>query len=367
MILLRFCLFLVLFLDFGWIRLVEAQEKGTDFTLQASLLPVKGGFRMDDNVFGPISSNVETDFITSAELGGQVNAIWEDWKAELRYVGGVDSYMTYDVLDNFRNDANLSVELTTGNFAFYAEQEIFVTSSHTDDYNYAEDGFLIGTQWYPIRPLNLDVKYKRLSRQYGNQTDPAVWSQNFVDNSVAIEAHLETNDHLTLGAEGNYTNREFNRFAVIQAPGIPPSYPDSKDLQTDQNYGLLLSAQLYIDSILQNFTVQHQRTDSNSYGFSNTVDSFSWAAVVRPVKNFYLELFVRLYQKTYDETPLYNSDLQVGFTDEDSQDLLSAKVNWEFAPTWSSSISYNRMKNESTHPGEYYLKDVETFQVEKKF
>jgi len=272
--------------------------------------------------------------------------------------------MTYDVLDNFRNDVNLFVEFNPGNFSFYAEQEIFITSSHTNDYNYAEDGFLFGTQWYPIHPLNLEMKYKRLSRQYGNEIDPSVWSQNFVDNSVAVDTHWETNNHLIFGAEGIYTNREFNRLAVIQPP---PNYLLGSGLQMDQSYGILLSAQLYIDSILQNFTIQHKRTDSDSYGFSNTADSFSWAAVVRPVNNFYLELFVRIYQKTYDETPLNIPDLHVGFTDEDSQDLMSVKVNWEFAPTWSGGLSYNRMKNESTQPGEYYLKDVESFQIGKKF
>jgi hypothetical protein len=253
-----------------------------------------------------------------------------------------------------------------GTAVIYLEKELFLGSSHYDDFDYTEDGLLAGIQWNPTNQLNLDMKYKNLSREYGSQ-DPTVRTQNFNDNSVALGAHMEMNDRLTLGLEGNYTDREFNRYAVVQDPDSPGNYDSASYLQTDQSYGLLLSARVYVESILQNFTVQHERTDSNSYGFSNTVDSFSWAAVVRPAKNFYIQLFVRLYEKTYDQTPLVNADLQVGFTDEDSQDLLSVKGTWEFEPLWSAGFSYSRMKTESTQPGEYYIKNVEALQVERKF
>jgi hypothetical protein len=76
---------------------------------------------------------------------------------------------------------------------------------------------------------------------------------------------------------------------------------------------------------------------------------------------------MRLYQKVYDQTPLVNQDLQVGFADEDSQDLISVKTTWEFAPLWSAGLTYSRMKTESTQPGEYYIKNVEAFQIERKF
>jgi hypothetical protein len=246
------------------------------------------------------------------------------------------------------------------------EKELFLRSSHADDYDYNEDGWFAGVQWNPVYPLNLELKYKYLSREYGSQED-TVRSQNFVDNSVGLGARMEMDDRWTLGLEGNYTNREFNRHAVEQVPGAPGTYEDADNLQTDQSYGLLLSARIYVESILQNITVQRQRTDSNSYGFSNTVDSLSWAAVVRPAKNFFLQLFVRLYEKTYDQAPLVNPDLQVGFTDEDSQDLMSVKTTWEFAPLWSAGFTYSRMRTESTQPDEFYIKNVEALQIERKF
>jgi hypothetical protein len=363
--------FRILFIKFivlGFSLLVRpafAQETNTNFELQGSLLPIKSGVRVDDNVFRNVLTNsMDLDQITSLDFGGKVNAQWGDWRGELRYEGGGDTYLTYDILDNLRNDGVASIDFATGNLALYLEKELFVRDSHYDDFDYAEDGLLVGVQMSPTSPLNLEVKYKNLSREYGNQSDTEVWAQNFIDNSAALSARMEINERVTLGLEGDYTNREFNRSAIVQVNSEPAT---ASYLQTDQSYGFLLSAQVYIESILQNFSIQHVRTDSNSYGFSNTVDSLSWAAVIRPSKNFYVQLFMRLYQKVYDQTPLVNQDLQVGFADEDSQDLISVKTTWEFAPLWSAGLTYSRMKTESTQPGEYYIKNVEAFQIERKF
>lgn len=353
----------------AWLAVLPAlaQETNNDFAIQGNLMPVKIGARLDDNVFrSTLATGVVMDQITSLDFGGKVNATWGDWGGELRYDVGGDSYSTYDILDNLLNDGVASLDFVSGNMTVYLEGELFLRSSHSDYFNYEEDSALAGMQWSPDNQLNMDLKYKFIQRQYGNQS-PDVWSQNFNDNSVALEAHRVMDDRLTLGIEGNYTNREFNRYAVVQDSDLPGTYEDAGYLQTDQSYGLLLSARVYAESILQNFTVQHERTDSNSFGFSNTVDSFSWAAVVRPAKNFYVQLFVRLYEKTYDQTPLVNPDLQVGFTDEDSQDLLSVKGTWEFESLWSAGFSYSRMKTESTQPGEYYIKNVEALQIERKF
>ncbi len=344
-----------------------AQQTYQEFTIQGSLIPLESGTRLDDNVFREISaSDAKMDEIISLDFGGKVEASWDNWRGELTYEGGGDSYLTYDILDNIRNDGVVSLNFTLGNLSFYSEKEIFLRNSHYDDFDYTEDGFLAGIQWNPTNPLNVELKYKNLSRVYGSQEDP-VRTQNFTDNSVDLNGHMEMDDRWTLGLEGNYTDREFNRSAVVELQGFPSNYVDATYLQDDQSYGLVLSAQVYIESILQNLSIQHERTDSNSYGFSNTVDSFSWAAVVKPTKNFYLQLFVRLYEKTYDQIPLINPDLNVGFADEDSQDLLSVKTTWEFEPLWSAGFTYSRMKTESTQLGEYYIKNVEALQVEKKF
>jgi hypothetical protein len=353
----------------AWLAVLPAlaQETNHDFSIQGSLTPLKIGSRLDDNVFrSTMATDLELDEITSVEFGGKVEAGWRDWKGELRYEGIGDAYLTYDILDNLRNDCVASLNLTLGNTAIYLEKELFLRNSHYDDFDYTEDGLLAGIQWNPTNPLNLEMKYKNLSREYGSQ-DPTVRTQNFVDNSGALSASAEINERVTVSLEGDYTNREFNRNAILQVPGVPGEYQDAGFLQTDQSYGFLVSAQLYIQSILQNFSIQHQRTDSNSYGFSNSVDSLSWAAVIRPSKNFYLQLFARLYEKVYDQTPIPNPDLRVGFTDEDSQDLISAKSTWEFEPLWSAGFSFSRMKTESNQPGEYYIKNVEALQIERKF
>jgi len=353
----------------AWLAVISAtaQEMNPGLNIQGSLTPVKAGVRLDDNVFrSTLTTGLVLDQISSLDFGGKVEATWGDWRGGLQYFGGGDSYLTCDILDNLRNDGVASIDFVSGNLALYLEKEIFFRNSHSNDFDYTEDGLLVGAQWSLSSLLNLEFKYKNLSREYGSQED-TVRTQNFVDNSAVLGIREEINNRVTLGLEGDYTNREFNRNAVIPIQGLPGTFEDAGYLQTDQSYGFLLSAQIYIESILQNLSIQHQRTDSNSYGFSNLVDSLSWAAVIRPSKNFFIQLFARLYEKTYDQTPLAIPDLRVGFTDEDSQDLISVKTTWEVSPLWSAGFTVSRMKTESTQPGEYYIKNVEALQMERKF
>ena len=155
-----------------------------------------------------------------------------------------------------------------------------------------------------------------------------------------------------------------SRYAVASNNGVLVSLPD---LQTDDTWTLLLNAHIYFASVLQDISVEGQRTDSNGYGFSNWVESVSWAGVIRPSSSFYLQLFFRLYFKQYDLDPLKLPDLQLGFIDEDSQDLLSAKANWEFAPQWVGSLSLSRIRSESDQPGAYYIKNMASFQIRRSF
>ena len=138
-------------------------------------------------------------------------------------------------------------------------------------------------------------------------------------------------------------------------------------IQTDETWSVLLNAHLYFENILQDVNVEQERTNSNSYGFSNTVQSVSWAAVVRPSPSIYLQLLFRLFSKTYDVQPLINSDLHIGFIDEDSQDLLSLKATWDWAPQWSASLGGSRFRNEYIQPGQYYIEDLLTATVQRNF
>jgi hypothetical protein len=80
-----------------------------------------------------------------------------------------------------------------------------------------------------------------------------------------------------------------------------------------------------------------------------------------------LQLLFRLYLKTYDQTPPTNQDLQLGFIDEDSQDLLAVKANWDMGSGWVGSLGVSRIRSESDQPGAYYVKDIISTQIRKSF
>jgi hypothetical protein len=194
--------------------------------------------------------------------------------------------------------------------------------------------------------------------------DPSVWSKNFVDQSGSLSVQREIDDRFSLKLLGSYTNREFNRYAVADNGG---AFSSVANLQNDNTWKVLLNAHVYFASILQDINVEGQRTDSNSYGFSNWVESFSWAGVVRPMSGFYLQLFFRLYLKYYDQSPLNLPDLQLGFIDEDSQDLLAVKANWDLDSNWVGSLGVSRIRSESDQPNAYYIKDIISAQMRRSF
>jgi hypothetical protein len=186
-----------------------------------------------------------------------------------------------------------------------------------------------------------------------------------MDQAVNLAFQREVNDQVSFKVEGGYNARRFNRTVVMVNGPVTTILPD---LQVDQTWFLRASGHLYIESVLQDFRFEHQRTDSNSYGFSNSVDSISWAAVLKPGSSFYLQLFFRLYSKVYDSPPILgNPDLQIGYVDEDSQDLLAIKTTWEWASQWSLNVGISRLRTESTQPSLFYIKDIFSIEVQKDF
>jgi hypothetical protein len=187
-----------------------------------------------------------------------------------------------------------------------------------------------------------------------------------LDQSIDLSLQREINEQISIKVEGGYNVRQFNR-TVVLVNGPVTLYP-TVPLQDDNTWFIKMSGHLYIESVLQDFQLEHQRTDSNSYGFSNTVDSISWAAVLKPASSLYLQLYFRLYSKIYDSPPILgNPDLQIGYVDEDSQDLLAIKTSWEWAPQWSLNVGISRLRTESTQPSLFYIKDVLSVELQKDF
>ena len=358
----RFLFWILLAFSF---RAGSAQEDLAPSTFQATagLEPVEFGFRYDDNVYRSVLPNGRfEDEIYLLNLGGNLGVKYDVFKGNFNYQLGADQYQLYSSLNNLKNDFDLFLSANPGQFSFYFKREYYFRNSQDFNFNYMDDDYLFGALWAPAGTWNYEAQYKNYARQYYDN-DPSVRSRNFIDQGVKVSVQKEMDDKLSLKLQGDFNNRQFWRY-IIESDGITPS---GSVTQNDQTWTLLLNAHLYFENVLQDINFEAQRTNSNSYGFSNYVESVSWAGVVRPVSSLYLQLFFRLYFKNYDLTPLVNPDLQVGFVDEDSQDLLSIRTTWEWSPQWTASLGASRVRNESTQPGEYYFKNILSAQIKRSF
>jgi hypothetical protein len=332
--------------------------------IKASLDPVVAGIRYDDNVYRSVMAlGKDQDGIGMASFGGLLSGKHDLFKGNLGYHFSNDQYFINTVLNNYTNDFDLFLAATPGDLSLYFKKEYFIRNSHFSIFNYFDDQSWAGLRVDGPDSWDFDLQYKNSARQYYDLT-PAIWSRNFVDQSGSFTVQREMDERLSMKFKGSYNNRQFNRYAVDYQGGILVSQPW---LQSEDTWTFLLNAHLYFASILQDINLEGQRTDSNSYGFSNSVQSVSWVGVIRPAPSLYFQLFFRFYFKTYDKDPLTLPDLQLGFIDEESQDILSAKANWEFAPSWMGSLNLSRIRSESDQPGAYYIKNLISLQIRRSF
>ena len=333
----------------------------------AHFIPFELGTRFDDNVSMSVSEIGRLSDDVYSFHGGGVAQIREGWLiGNLEYQLGSDLYQFYSQFNNFKNDFDLNLSAQWGSFFPFYKNESFIRSSSYPDFDYFDEGNFWGIQWLPGDSWTSELRYKILSRQYFNQTNSFI-SRDFVDNGIFASLQKEWSESFILKMEGGYNNRQFNRHAVSfpSGSGLPNNLAA---LQNDGTWSLDLEAHLYFANILQDVHIDAERTNSNSYGFSNSVESASWAGVLSPISNFYLQLFFRIYVKNYDFNPLIgNPDLQLGYVDEDGQDLLSAKGTWDWDPHWSGSLGLSRLHTESTQPGEYYIKNIFSVEINHDF
>ena len=334
------------------------------FQIAAIPEPFVVGLRYDDNASRAVSLvDRLPDEIYSLNIGGEVSPSYDIFKSDLEYHLGADQYQLYSDFNNLINDFNLSISVEPSEWSFSYKKEFYLRTSEDSDFNYFDDNNSFTIQWAPSGPREYETDYKYYSREYFDPSDP-YQSRNFVDQEILLGVQQDINEKFSLKLVGSYNSRQFGRKAV---GGNFPNYFDLPYIQDDETWSGILNAHIYFDSILQDINFEHQRTNSNSYGFSNTVESISWAAVIRPASSLYLQLFFRLYSKSYDVAPLVNPYLQIGYVDEDSQDLLSIKGSWEWTPQWVANLSLSRLRDESTQPGEFYTKDILSLEVQRKF
>ncbi|HVM32626.1 MAG TPA: hypothetical protein VMU88_05795 [bacterium] len=321
--------------------------------------------RYDDNVFrlvseqGRLSDAVEA---LSGGLGAQTRFDGFDLGAD--YSLNADLYRFYSQLNNFTHDFHLDFSKEAGAFRLSYTNDTFIRSSGYYEFDYFDEASLLSLVYSPEPGWSLEGDGEILAREYYADADYVV-SRNFTDDGLALSVQRVWSSAFSAKLGVKYDDRQFNRYAVVVPPSggpVPAAF-----LQNDDTWMVDLGVHAYFLKVLQDIHVSAARTNSNSYGFSNAVESVSWAGVLSPAKDFYLELFFRLYEKDYDFQPLGAPDLQMGFTNDDGQDLLAVKGTLEWAPGWRGSLSVSRMKNESTQPGAYYIKDVVSAQILKQF
>jgi hypothetical protein len=339
-----------------------AQARGQ---VQVEVEPLGLETRYDSNVFRLVSEEGRlSDEIDSLSAGVDARATTGPFKAHADYSLNADTYQFYSQLNNFTHDLNFDLLAEEGNLSAHYTNDSFFRSSGDYEFDYFDEANLLGLDYSPEPTWNLEAGYEILTREYYNDAD-YVASRNFTDNGVALSAQKTWSESFGAKFEMKWNDRQFNRYAVQVLNSGAVTYASS--LQNDDTLSADLGFHLYFLKILQDIHLSAARTNSNSYGFSNAVESVSWAGVLSPVKDFYLELFFRLYEKDYDFQPLVVPDLQLGFTNDDGQDLLAAKGTWEWAPGWTGSLGVSRVKNESTQPGQYYIKDVVSAQIKMAF
>lgn len=332
-------------------------------SFQAVLDPIEFGFRFDDNVFRAASSNGRlADGVYLLDLGGELGLKKDLFEGTLHYHLSTDQYQRYSQLNNLKNQFGLSLSADPDPFSFIYKYGIFLRTSEDDDYNYVDDNHLLGVLWTPQGPWAYEARYVRHSKTYYSQAQQFS-SRNYLDNGAYLGVQREIGENFSIRLSGSLNHRQFNR-PSIESDGVTPS-PTLRHV--DETWMIHLNARLFFASVLQDIDLEQQRTQSNSYGFSNVARSISWAAVVRPAKTLYLQLLGRLYWKDYDVAPILSPTLQVGFVDEDSQEVLSARATWEWSPQWMLSVGASRVRNESTQPGVFYIKSLFSVQVRRNF
>ena len=333
--------------------------------VQMGLQPLGLETRYDNNIFRLVSDQGRlSDEIDSFSGGVSARALGGPFRAQAEYSLNADTYQFYSQLNNFTHDLNLNLLADAGLLSLRYTNDSFFRSSAYYEFDYFDEANLFAVDYSPASNWNLEGAGEILSREYYNNADYVV-SRNFTNDGLSLSAQRIWSESLSAKFQMKLDNRQYNRDIVVVNSGAVTTAPI---LQNDETLSADLGFHLYFLKILQDIHLYAARTNSNSYAFSNSVESFSWAGVLSPMKDFYLELFFRLYEKDYDFQPLTTSpDLQLGYTNDDGEDLLAAKGTWEWAPGWTGSLGVSRVKNESTQPGQYYIKDVISAQIKMAF
>jgi len=335
-----------------------------DWVVTTRLFPLIAGVRMDNNVYRRTAGDPEGDIIQTFGGGVSLSSLFKDtWQMEVDYHFSADLYQRHGDLNNYRNHLLISLDSRQGPVLGWFRKKYMIRRSPENNYDYWDDQIALGIDWSPRASWNLDLQGENTLRRYYDP-EPFVRAKDFNDNTVTLTLFRQLEDGLSLQAGGFLGRREFNRYATGLDGG---GYHVLRETQKDDTYGGQAGMRWFVASVLNELFFQVQKSSSNNVGSGNHVRSISWAAGVNPAPTLTFQMMFRLYHKRYDVDPLTIPEYQLGFNDEEGQDLLTAKTVWECTPRLNLGFSFARVRCESSIPAKYYIKQVYSLQIQRRF
>jgi hypothetical protein len=333
-------------------------------SLEARVAPLVTGLRWDDNVYRDPGPGQQADAIASAGCGAIVlSDVRSTWRAEVSGSTSADLYRTHDRLDNVLNRIRLSLESLPGPIRGSFHKRYGIRRSQEVHFDHWDDQSGLGIVWTPSHAWSAEARYENSMRRYYDGS-AAVRARNRWDDTVSLDGVFHLEDRLSVQVGALMGRREYNRYAVARTGG---DYHLRDEPQQDDTAGARMALRWFASSVLNEVTLQFQRTDSNNVGSSYRSRSISWAAGVTPHPRFTLQALCRLFRKEYDSDPLELPEFRLGFDEEEGEDLLSMKTVWEFSPRWDLGLTATRLRAESEVPGRFYVKKVLSSQVQRRF
>lgn len=335
-----------------------------DTTWSIDLSPLSAGLRWDDNVNRASGTDRRADRISSLTGGAELHSIVRN-ACEVDVTGVItgDSHQAHPDLDSLLDRFQISLSTLPAPWRLSFGRRVLIRRSQESDYDHWDDEMVWDLTWTPDPEWRAGASYRNTRRSHYDPS-PQYRARDYGCDILSIDGFLRAEQNLTLMASLRGDRSIYNRYAVRW---MGHSYGLKPDLQTDRSFTAHGGLRWFQSGVLGEVHVEWRRNLSNNHGSTYTARSVSWAAAMDPIRHWTLQGQFRLYDKRYAQDPLGLLEFGTGYTEEDSQELFSGKVVWEFLPQWDLSATLARLRSESVVPGTYYVKRVVSIQLQKRF
>lgn len=339
----------------------ESSDRKVSFVVS----PLQMETRYDDNIFRSAGSASRVgDWLFSSGVGLQGKLMLSpQWDFGAGWSGRGTLYRREKTQDNAQNDFALALGFSQGGWSARYTRSWNFRSSVEANYDYRDllENVEVAGLFKQFHRTRLN--YRFYQREYRMQNS-VFQARNFFEDYLRWETSGPLFSRWRYLGTVSWRSKQFNRYA-LHAKG--ETFEVLNELQKDSGLGFQGGFNGHAGSLLQEWTLGYERIRSNSDGFSHRNLWFSWAAVVRPISAWYVQLFARLFDKRYDRDPFQLPELELGFNDEEGQDLLSLKITWQLDDHWETFFFASRLRNESEIPNRFYIKHLLGFGMLRSF